>query len=168
MKRYQPALLGGVFIGVLSSLPVVGGANACCCLWVVCGGLLTAYLQQQARPEPLETADAVLGGLIAGLIGAIIAWVALIAMSDFTSPLWQEEFRSQLENNPAISPEMRDQVIQFVTGRNIAILVGAIYLPMFAVFGMLGALLGVAIFRKKVPPMPQPPPPMPPMPPLQG
>ena len=41
MARYQPALLGGLFIGVLSSLPVVGAANYCCCLWVVVGGVLT-------------------------------------------------------------------------------------------------------------------------------
>ena len=73
MSRHQPALLGGLFIGVLSALPVVSSANACCCLWVVAGGVLVVYLQQQNTPLPVETADAVLGGLIAGLIGAVIA-----------------------------------------------------------------------------------------------
>jgi hypothetical protein len=156
MARFQPALLGGLFIGVLSALPYVGSANACCCLWVVIGGILTVYLQQQARPEPIETADAVLGGLIAGVIGAVIAWVALIAMANFADPVFQEEFRSQLEGNPAVTPEMRDWIISWVTGPNIAFLIGAMYLPTFAVFGMLGALLGVAIFRKRMPPA-QPP-----------
>ena len=156
MKRHQPALLGGLFIGVLSSLPIVNMANICCCLWVVTGGVLTAYLQQQARPEPIETADAVLGGLIAGVLGAVLAWIALIAMSDFNDPYFQEQFRSQLEGNPAINDEMRDRIMAFFTGRNMAVIMGAIYLPTFAVFGMLGSLLGVALFRKRLPP-PAPP-----------
>jgi hypothetical protein len=153
MRRHQPALLGGLFIGVLSSLPIVGAANMCCCLWVVAGGVLTAYLQQQATPEPIKAADAVLGGLIAGLIGAVIAWLALVALTDLSDPLWHEQFRSQLEDNPAITPEMRDQIANFLTSRNIAVLLGAIYLPMFSVFGMLGSLLGMAIFKKKTPPV---------------
>ena len=57
MSRYQPALLGGLFIGVLSALPVVNIAN-CCCLWVICGGVLTVYLQQQNLPTPVATSDA--------------------------------------------------------------------------------------------------------------
>jgi hypothetical protein len=158
MGRFQPALLGGLFIGVLSSLPYVSSANICCCLWVITGGLLTVYMQQQARPDPIETGEAVLGGLVAGLIGAVIAWGAVALMVNFTDPIWQEQFRESLEGNPAISPEMRDRVLQFMTGPSIAMLIGAIYLPTFAVFAMLGALLGVAFFRKKVPPQAPPPP----------
>jgi hypothetical protein len=42
-----PALLGGLFIGVLSSLPYIKGGNVCCCLWVISGGMLAAWLMQQ-------------------------------------------------------------------------------------------------------------------------
>ena len=49
----QPALLGGVFIGVLSALPIVQLCN-CCCVWIVGGGALAAYLQQQNQPMPLS------------------------------------------------------------------------------------------------------------------
>ena len=48
--RIQPALWGGLFIGVLSALPLVNAGNCCCCLWVVCGGVLAAYLRQQNSP----------------------------------------------------------------------------------------------------------------------
>jgi hypothetical protein len=157
MGKHQPALLGGLFIGVMSSLPVVSAAN-CCCLWVIAGGVLTAYLQQQARAERLETADAVLGGLIAGLIGAVIAWAALVAFTDFSDPTWQEEFRSQLENSPGMTPEMRDQVLGLFTPRNMAVMIGVVMIPAFAVAGMLGSLLGLAMFRKKLPPVPPQPP----------
>jgi hypothetical protein len=58
MGKHQPALLGGLFIGVISSLPIVSALNFAAVLWVVLGGLLVVYLQQQRTPEPVETADA--------------------------------------------------------------------------------------------------------------
>ena len=155
MGRFQPALIGGLFIGVISSVPILGAANVCCCLWVVTGGVLTAYLQQNRTPEPLETGEAVLGGLIAGLIGAVITSAVAIAMSSLTGPMAFEQVRSQLESNPDIPPEVRDMVLNFVSGRGFIFILFAINVPVFAVFGMLGSLLGLAFFRKKVPPQVQ-------------
>jgi len=155
-NRYQPALVGGLFIGVLSSLPLVGGLNLCCCLWVVVGGLLTTYLRQQQQPDPLDTADAVLGGLIAGAIGALLTIIGTWTLMHWTGPIWQEQFRGQLESNPDIPPQFRDFVLNLMTGRGLALLQFAVTLPVYAVFSMLGALLGLAFFRKKLPPQPPP------------
>jgi hypothetical protein len=152
MGRHQPALLGGLFIGVLSALPVVGSANACCCLWVVAGGVLVVYLQQQNTPLPVETADAVLGGLIAGLIGALIACLGQYILYAITGQLWQDIVRQQIDSNPEIPSEVRDMLNNLLTGRTIWLLVLAFTLPVYAVFSMLGALLGLAFFRKKLPP----------------
>ena len=148
-KRPTPALLGGLFIGVLSSLPVI---SACCCLWAVCGGLLTAYLQQQNTPEPIETADAVLGGLLAGVIGAILASAAFLVMASLGGTSFEEIMREAFAQNSELPEEWRERVTNFVTGRNIALLIFVINVPMYAVFSMLGSLLGVAFFRKKLPP----------------
>jgi hypothetical protein len=154
MQRHQPALLGGLFIGVLSSLPIVGSANICCCLWVVVGGLLTAYLQQQASAAPVETADAALGGLLAGLIGALLSTVVTAMLLTGASVGIDERFREMFDRNAQVPPEVRDMVLNLVTGPRFFLIVAAITLPTYAVFGMLGALLGLSIFRKKVPPSP--------------
>src|SRR6185295_15612408 len=90
MGRHKPALLGGLLIGVLSSLPLVAIGNLCCCLWVIVGGLLTVYLEQQAQPEPIETGDAAVGGLLAGVIGAVIAVAGAAITQAFTGPAMQE------------------------------------------------------------------------------
>jgi hypothetical protein len=153
MGRHQPALLGGLFIGVLSSLPVISTANVCCCLWVVAGGVLVVYLQQQNRPDPVETADAVLGGLIAGVIGALIACIGQFIVYSLTGELWQEAMRQSLEQNSEIPPEMRDTIMKLFTGRALWLLLLAFLIPVNAVFAMLGALLGLAFFRKKLPPV---------------
>ena len=158
MKRHQPAILGGLFIGVLSSLPFVSGANICCCLWVVLGGLLTVYLQQQNRPDPVETSEAVIGGLIAGLIGAVITVAGQAIMLTFTGPLVQDQVQQALEAARDLPPEIREFVTNLMSGHNMLLLSLAVNVPVFSIFGMLGALLGTAFFKKKVPP---PPPPLP-------
>ena len=58
--------------GVLSSLPVINLGNACCCLWIVSGGVIAAYVMQQDQQTPLTPADGALVGLLAGLLGAVI------------------------------------------------------------------------------------------------
>jgi len=151
MGKHQPALLGGLFIGVLSSLPLLAFANVCCCLWVVLGGGLTVYLQQQRTSEPVETGDAVLAGLLAGLIGATITVVVNIALTSMMGPLWNEQMRTALDS-PDVPPEVRDWVQTFINGQGIAVLMFAVTLPVYAIFSMLGSLLGLAIFRKKTPP----------------
>lgn len=161
MARHQPALFGGLLIGVLSSLPIIKAGNICCCLWVICGGLLTVYLQQQRQPEPIETGEAVVGGLLAGVIGAVIVGLFTYVSMLVLGPVIQSSFdtiQQQFESNPDMPPAARDfalSMIRMMTGGGAAILIGLITIPVYAVFSMLGALLGTALFRKKQPPVVQ-------------
>jgi hypothetical protein len=153
MRQYQHALLGGLFIGVLSALPVVGFLNLCCCLWVVAGGVLATYLLQQNRPGPIDSGEAALGGLLAGLLGAVLyvlIQTVLVSLSDGTVDVRLTE---ALESNPQLPPEVRERMQALMQGRNLLLIIAAVTLPVFAVVSMLGALLGVAIFRKKTPPV---------------
>jgi hypothetical protein len=152
MRRHQPALLGGLFIGVLSALPLVNAGNLCCCLWVVSGGAITVYLLQQNLTPPVETGDAVLAGLQAGLLGALLYLVVSFGIFSVSGPVMQQQLGLLLEQNPQVPPEMRDSLVNMFAGPGFMVVMAAITLPLFAVFGVLGALLGLAIFRKKMPP----------------
>ncbi len=83
----QPALLGGLVMGVLSALPIISAGNLCCCLWVVTGGLLAAYLLQQNRSGPITAADGAIVGLLAGLIGAMCQFVLSIPIGLLVGPV---------------------------------------------------------------------------------
>jgi hypothetical protein len=154
MNRFQPALLGGLFIGVLSSLPVVGLAN-CCCLWVVTGGVVTAYLLQQQTSGPIAASDAALQGLLAGALGAALYLVvfSLVLSTDAGLEL-RERFRAVLDSNPEIPVEVRDRVLGVVAGQLFLALIWVVMAGTYAVVSMLGALLGAAFFRKRVLPPP--------------
>lgn len=155
--RLQPALLGGVFIGVLSALPFISAANCCCCLWVVAGGVLTVYLRQQNTPMAIQPSEGALMGLIAGAIGGVIAGILGYAVAMMMGP-WQNEFmRRILEANQDTPPEVREMMERMMSGGAmgaVAIMGMLMNVVIYSVFGLLGGLLGTAIFKKNAPPAP--------------
>src|ERR1051325_5506281 len=94
----QAVLLGGLFLGVLSALPIISAGN-CCCLWTLGGGMLAAYLAQQQAPQrPRRLRDGARIGFLAGLAGAVI-WLFTAAIVDLLmSPLQQRMMDLVLRN----------------------------------------------------------------------
>ena len=156
MSRYQPALLGGLFIGVLSSLPIIKAGNLCCCLWVVSGGVLVTYLLQQRTPEPVGTSDTLLQGVLAGVVGTAISVTFAALTLSLTSDLLQGPMQQAMDR-PDFPPEARAFLTRLMTGHALIPLIALLTLPCYVVFSMLGSLLGLAFFRKKVTPPPGPP-----------
>lgn len=152
--RLQPALFGGLFIGVLSALPLINLAN-CCCLWVLGGGVLATYLMQQNYPYPIQAADGALVGLLAGLFGGVLGALLSIPIDLMMAPVQQRILERIMAANPDIPDDARS-MIENMSVRGAAIVFKMIFSVFVGlVFGMLGGLLGVAMFRKKdVPPAP--------------
>jgi hypothetical protein len=152
--RLQPAFWGGLFIGVLSALPLVNAGNCCCCLWVISGGLLAAYLRQQSSPVPIDAAEGALVGLMAGAIGGIFAAVLSIPFQVFAGQYQREIMERILASNPDVPAEAREAVERYAMGAAFRVVGTIISIFIDIVFGMLGGLLGVAVFKKQTPPPP--------------
>jgi hypothetical protein len=159
--RLQPILLGGLFIGVLSALPVINAGNCCCCLWIVAGGVLAVYLRQQNLARQVDAAEGALVGLLAGLVGGILAAILSIPVQMLLGPIQQEWMSRILAGNPDIPPEMRGMMEQMAGGAAMQAANAVLSIIFSVAFGMIGGLLGVAIFKRNAPPQ-QPPPPQPP------
>jgi hypothetical protein len=156
----QPALLGGVVIGVLSALPIINLAN-CCCAWILFGGGMAAYLMQQQRPAPISPGDGALVGLLAGAIGAVVWTVVAIPISAMMFGFETSMLDSVLSNASEMPPDVRSFLESLRSGpiRGLAAVVGFIVtLCVCSVFGMLGGLFGALFFRKNELPPPPPPP----------
>ena len=106
--RLQPALYGGLFIGVLSALPLINIGNCCCCLWVLMGGALAVYLRQQNSPYGVQASEGALVGLLAGLIGGVVAGLLSIPLQAMTSGFQQQIVDRILSSNPDMPAEARD------------------------------------------------------------
>ncbi len=154
--RFQPALLGGLLIGVLSALPIVSAGNCCCCLWVIAGGMLAVHLRQQNSPFAITSAEGALTGLLAGLFGGIIGVLLAIPVDMMMGPMQRRMLDWVMVANPDIPTETRDMFQRFATPAALAfkLLFGVIT---GAVFGMLGGLLGVAVFKNDLPEAPPQP-----------
>jgi hypothetical protein len=157
----QPALIGGLFMGVLSALPLISAGNICCCLWVVCGGAIAAYLYQQNLSGPITPGDGALVGLLAGLIGAVVQFAVSIPIGILVAPMERAFMQRALEIAGTMPPEMRDMIerygntdtqlgIGFMIVRRIAALI--VWLFVGGVFSTIGGLVGAMIFQKKNPP----------------
>ncbi len=166
-SRSQAALLGGATIGILSALPIIGWAN-CCCLWIMTGGLVAAYVQQQNQPAPVSVADGAIAGLVAALIGAVVYVVMLVLVDAALGPIQARVVERLLESSQDVSPDMRAW-LEAMTHRGVggARLVLSFLFMLFvgSVFATTGGVLGAIAFRRSAPP---PPPPLPPLPPDAG
>jgi hypothetical protein len=170
----QPALFGGLFIGVLSALPVVNIGN-CCCLWFTGGGFLAAYLAQQNDPNKTITLGrGALAGLVAAIAGAFV-WLIVNSLVQLALGPALQEWSYDLLQNPDVPPALREALEDFAENGTSPLATAFSFLFQLGVggiFATLGGLGGAAYFRRDNvppalggPPSPPPPPSEPPAPP---
>ena len=145
-------------MGVLSALPIIAAGNACCCLWVVSGGVIAAYLLQQNTTTPITPADGAFIGLLAGITGALVHFLAAIPIDILVAPMEQAMLQRMLDMG-TFPPEARGIMERYGRGGAggaffiISRIVGLMFwVVVGGVFSTLGGLLGALIFRKHTPP----------------
>lgn len=157
VSKFQPALIGGVALGILSGITFlipVPLANWCCCLWGILGGALAVYVYIKRSPTPVRVGDGAILGLLAGGIGALIYMViAFLVIYFITDP---EVLQAQIEER------MRRQGQQFDIRPYwglFLLLIVFIFGIILTVLSLIGGLIGVPIFEKRQGNVAPPPPP---------
>lgn len=146
-------------MGVLSALPFVSAGNVCCCLWVIVGGMLAAYILQQNQAAPISPGDGALVGLLAGLAGALVQTIASIPITLLLGPIERQMIRRFVETAGSMPPQIRDVFDRYSNETPAAafLVIGRVFSLFFwlfigAIFSTIGGLIGAAIFRKGSPP----------------
>jgi len=148
-------------MGVLSALPIVSAGNFCCCLWVISGGAVAAYLFQQNQTTPITPGDGALVGLLAGLVGAFVQLMVAIPVGVLIAPMERAMLQRVIEIAGSMPPEMRDAIERYSNTQGeggIVLLVVKqvvslmVWLCVGAVFSTIGGLLGALVFKKPTPP----------------
>lgn len=151
-RMLMPALIGGILSGLLTAIPFI---SCLCCLWIIGGGLLAAYLLSKDSPDSLTTGDGAIVGVFAGIIGSVVDTIVSIpfdammrnsqfmrAILDRVSEYSQDlpaGFEGLLESGPfggsfSIAWTLLGLVISMV---------------LFSAFSALGGIIGASIFKKK-------------------
>ena len=155
---FKPALIGGVALGILSSIPGISLFNCFCCAWVIGGGILAAGLYVKAAPAMVTLGSGAGLGLLTGAIGAVVYMLFTIPLTFLVSggPTgFLDETRRSLGNVPNLPPWLREGLGSMPTAGTalvtFVIFALLITLAIFALMGMAGGVLGVAIFEKRKP-----------------
>jgi hypothetical protein len=154
-NKLRPAITGGIVLGLLSAIPFINAANACCCAWGIAGGALAAYLYVKQSTAPVGPGEGAVLGAIAGGIGALIYIVLGLPLSLLVGNAFSTLILRFAENmNPEQAEIFRAQIEAMqnlpLGARLVAALpftfIGALLL---AAFATLGGLLGAVIFEKR-------------------
>ena len=148
----QPALIGGAVLGALSALPIISVGNLCCCVWVVGGGVVAAYVLQQNRATAITPGDGALAGFLAGVAGALVYLLLSIPITIVLAPFERAMMERIVENAAGMPPEFREYVGTYL-GSAIQVAVGfGFMLVVGSMFATIGGVIGAMLFKKSLPP----------------
>ena len=152
-SKLQPALLGGLVLGLGSVIPVVSFGNMCCCGWGIVGGALAAYLLIRRSPVlPITKKDGASAGALAGVVGSVIYLIIGVPLSLLQWNGFVAQMEQRAEGVPDVATrEMMNQMVATMESHPVLIVL-AIWV-IFAIVGIgaaaLGGVIGTAIFEKR-------------------
>lgn len=153
---FQPAFAGGMFLGLLSSLPFIQAGNCLCCMWILGGGGIAAYMLNKQRPGGITYGDGAFGGVLSGFFGAVVATFVSFPVRIITSRVFgsqQEALEELLREVPGLEGgPLRDLMLRLVSPEISVVTVIFTFfmnLLLFALFAMIGGILTVAILKKQ-------------------
>jgi hypothetical protein len=173
-NKFQAAILGGVVLGLLSSIPPINFVNICCCLWVLLGGVIAARTLIKRSPVfPVTTGEGATVGALAGVIGSLILLVISVPLGlmgigeGMTYSLL--EWMGEVSNNAQMREQMQQMIAEMQrqaatqsVGQKLvsALFAWLITAVIYIGFATLGGIIGVAMFEKRkgqpMPPMAPP------------
>ena len=154
LEFLQPALVVGLLLGLLSSLPIIKAGNL---IWILAGGALTAHLLMKRRPSGIGYGDGAFGGVLSGFFGSIVATVLLIPnkwifIADFEAQ--RQDAERTFSNTPEFAGPMRDLVLRALspevslTTELFWFFLFGIFFSLFAMFGGM-LMVGIANRRRR-------------------
>jgi hypothetical protein len=168
-SKLMPALYGGIIIGLLSGIPYVGLVNCLCCAGIMIGGFLAVFFYKKDLPPdapPLTNSDALALGALAGLFGALFFNVIdagfLYTIGNVSAEMMRSVYDKMgvLEKMPSEALEKLDNEIANPALSLTTVLTWFVIGPLF---GLLGGLIGYAVFKPKLEVKPPEFPPLPPI-----
>lgn len=140
-------LIAGAVMAVFSNIPVLNLVNCLLCAWLWGGGILAVFLYRRFASDHFELSpgNGVLLGLVAGVIGALIG---VLLSTFFQAASYQSMLRileTQEQFRQPLAPYL-DTLQSTATFSAANLICNLIFYPLF---GIVGGLLGVSLFKSR-------------------
>ena len=151
----QPALTGGMFLGLLSSVPFI---SAGCCLWILMGGGIAAIMVLRQRPSGITYGDGAFAGVLSGLFGAVVGTTVQMSVHLITARFFQaqqqqiEQQMQEMFRQLGAEGPFRDWAMRVFSGEVSAVTVGFTFfanLLTYSLFAMIGGIIAIAIINRR-------------------
>lgn len=161
-SKLMPALYGGIIMGVISGVPVLNLVNCLCCAGILLGGFMAVFFYKKdlTPGSPLLTSgDAIQLGALAGVVGAILESIFTAVTMMAVGNIGGETIYNLLDSmgiTKQMPPEALDQMEQGLKEAHLSALSVVTNFIICPLFGLLGGLIGYAVYKPKPGAMPPP------------
>jgi len=143
----MPALIGGAVAGILSGVPFI---NCLCCIWIIGGAILSAYLLSKDSSMALSAGDGAILGVFTGIIAAVVNFIVSIPFSAVSSKFTRSIMEKLADYAEEIPSGWERLLEKGVVEKSIpiAMLGFVISVVIFSALGALGGIIGISLFKK--------------------
>jgi hypothetical protein len=141
-------LVSGIGIALLSNLPFISICNCALCLWVWSGSIFAVFLYRRVAREaaPLSLAQ----GLLLGLACGVVAVVVGAALAAFIGSFSYRAVMDLVNSQPDLAEPLSPYTELLKAGGSASAIGLGLNAVLYSLFGMVGGLIGAAIFKGKV------------------
>jgi hypothetical protein len=134
------SLIAGVAMGLLGGLPIISVLNCILCLWVWGSAMvgIFLYFKFDATKARLSLGQGALIGLLSGAIGAIIVWLLSLLTRGMAMKMIAQLLASTGTELPGSFFSPTVSFFSLFTD-----------LVLYAIFGVIGGLIGASVFKGK-------------------
>jgi ammonia channel protein AmtB len=153
--KFTPALYGGIIMGVLSATPFLSLVNCLCCAGIMLGGFMSVYFYKKALTDEMEaltSADGMGLGALAGVFGAIASTILSGLFFMMFGNIVNEAILEAMRSGGVLDQMPPDQAVQLeqqLVNQGFSLVGAVISFIICPLFGLLGGLIGYAVFRKR-------------------
>lgn len=159
-NKLKPVLIAAGLMTFISVTPIVSAINLLCCAGIVLGAFAGTYFYNKDLKKAnlkIDYKDGVMIGILAGIISAIIYTGFVLLIQLYSEGNLFTEMANDFEKMGfQLSPEFYKVMDYFSDESNkhgfsptLTVISLVLYLILFPLFGSLGGLLAVSIFKKK-------------------
>lgn len=146
-KYYRTSLLGGIVLGLLSSIPYINTCNIIC-LWIIAGGGVASFLYWK-QEEEITLREGIISGGFAGVLGAPVSTLFFIIRWFLFKKKLTRKVISFLKDYENIPLGTKESIIGLLKNHPFLIFINNLFfnIIIYSIVAGLGGLLTVKIIE---------------------